>query len=80
MDKGLARDNFYASFLLINKSLSGVGVNYEEIIDFKNIDGFQIIGEKPGTKMIKIDMGIDQHKMILLRKTKIKTQMSPEQK
>lgn len=80
VDKGLARDNFYASILLINPSKNGVGVNYEEIIDFKNMDGFQIMGEKPGTSIIKINMGIDMHQMILLRKTKVKVNLSPEQK
>jgi hypothetical protein len=40
VDKGLSRDSFYAIILLLNLSKGGVGVNYEEIIDFKNIDGF----------------------------------------
>lgn len=40
VDKGLARDSFYAFILLVNKSKDDVGVNYEEIIDFKNINGF----------------------------------------
>lgn len=63
---------------MINPSKNGVGVNYEEIIDFKNMDGFQIMGEKPGTSIIKINMGIDMHQMILLRKTKVKVNLSPE--
>lgn len=37
IDKGLARDSFYGFILLINLSKGGVGVNYEEIIEFKNI-------------------------------------------
>ena len=40
IDKGLSRDSFYAIFLMFNLSKGGIGVNYEEIIDFKNIDGF----------------------------------------
>ena len=64
----------------MNLSKNGVGVNYEEIIEFIDMDGYQIMGEKPGTSIIKIDMGIDQHYALLLRKTKIKTQMKPEEK
>lgn len=80
VDKGLSRDSFYAIILLLNLSKGGVGVNYEEIIDFKNIDGFQIMGEKPGTSIVKVSMGVDQHKAILLRKTKLKFNMSLEEK
>ena len=78
VDKGLDKNTFYAMILLINLSKNDVGVNYEEIIDFTNIDGFNIMGLKPGTATIKIDMGIDQHHLVLLRKTKIKTNMAPE--
>ena len=59
VDKGLARDSFYAIILLFNLSKEGVGVNYEEIIDFKNMDGFQIMGEKPGTSIVKVNMRVD---------------------
>lgn len=59
IDKGLSKDSFYAVFLMFNRSNGGVGVNYEEIIDFKNIDGYQIMGEKPGTSIVKVNMGID---------------------
>lgn len=40
VDKGQVKDSFYAVILLINLSNNGVGVNYEEIIDFKDIDGY----------------------------------------
>ena len=59
IDKGLSRDSFYAIILLLNLSKGGVGVNYEEIIDFKNMDGFEIMGQKPGTSIIKVNVGID---------------------
>lgn len=72
------KNTFYAMMLLMNLSIEGVGVNYEEIIDFKNFDGFQIMGEKPGTSIIKVDMGVDMHHLVLLRKTKVKTNMAPE--
>ena len=59
VDKGLSRDSFYAIFLMFNLSKGGIGVNYEEIIDFKNMDGFEIMGQKPGTSIIKVNLGID---------------------
>ena len=61
IDKGLARDSFYGFILLINLSKAGVGVNYEEIIEFKNMQGFEIMGQPPGTSIIKLDLGIDQY-------------------
>lgn len=58
--------------LIINSKKDDIGVDYDEIFKFDDLDGFTILGRKPGTSLLKVEVPAGAFRVLLLRKTKIK--------